>query len=195
MLTGPRFKRARRLGAGIYDKTQTKKYSLKQEGPKFGDKKPRPKSQFGIQMLEKQKARFMYGVNERQFVRYVRESLAKKLSSADVELFISLETRLDNVVYRLGIAPTRQAARQFVSHGHILVNGKKITIPSYRVSTGEIISIREGSTKSPLFANISEKVKEKILPSWLTFDAEKKVATVIGAPKMIIRMLSDCCIL
>ncbi len=127
----------------------------------------------------------MYGVNERQFVRYVRESLAKKLSSADVELFISLETRLDNVVYRLGIAPTRQAARQFVSHGHILVNGKKITIPSYRVSTGEIISIREGSTKSPLFANISEKVKEKILPSWLTFDAEKKVATVIGAPKMI----------
>ena len=134
-------------------------------------------------MLEKQKARFTYGLNERQFSKYVRESVAKKGVNSIELLFQKLEYRLDNVVYRLGFAPTRSAARQMVSHGHIKVGARRVTIPSYEVSVGEVISIRPGSAGKPLFATLVEKMKEVKVPAWLSYDAEKKEAKVVGAPK------------
>ncbi len=181
MIIKSKYKVARRLGAPLFEKTQTAKYTLRQERKDKGAW--RPKSDFGLQMLEKQKARFTYGLNERQFSKYVRESVAKKGVNSIELLFQKLEYRLDNVVYRLGFAPTRSAARQMVSHGHIKVGARRVTIPSYSVAVGEIISIRPGSAGKPLFATLAEKMKEVKVPSWLSYDVEKKDAKVMGAPK------------
>lgn len=184
MIRGPKYKIARRLGPAVFDKTQTQKFALRSQS-KGQTKKGRggPKSDFGIQMLEKQKARFTYGVSERQFGNYVAAAVAKKGVNSVEMLYKSLETRLDNVVYRLGLAPSRAGARQMVSHGHILVNGKRTTIPSFSVSEGDVIAIREGSKKSPMFAALAEKLKGREVPSWLSFDQEKVEAKIQGAPK------------
>ncbi|MDP1625027.1 MAG: 30S ribosomal protein S4 [bacterium] len=181
MKIGPKYKIARRLGANIFEKTQTAKYALRADR-KVGKRSMRPKGQFATQMLEKQKARLTYFVNERQFKKYVKESLAKKGNTTQA-LFERLERRLDNVVYRLGWAPTRQAARQMVNHGHITVNGRKLDIPSYVVEAGDKITPRAGSLKKPLFADFDEKAKKVQVPSWLSFDADKKTASVDGSPK------------
>lgn len=183
MIIGPKYKIARRLGANIFEKTQTPKFALRQER-KTG-KKPsfRPKGQFALQMLEKQKARLTYGVNERQFKKYVKESVAKKGVNTVQALYERLEMRLDNAAYRLGFAPTRLAARQMVSHGHITVNGRKVDVPSYNLAIGDKLSIRVGSLKKPLFQGIDEKTKKVAVPSWLSYDADKKVASVEGTPK------------
>lgn len=181
MISKPKYKIARRLGAPLFEKTQTAKYALRQERREKGAW--RPKSDFGMQMLEKQKARFSYGVNERQFSKYVRESVAKKSVNTVQALFEALEMRLDNVVYRLGFVPTRSAARQLVSHGHIRVNGVRVNVPSYRTKAGEIVSIRPGSMKSPLFLTLDEKMKEVKLADWLSYDADKKEAKVTGQPR------------
>ena len=181
MIIKSKYKVARRLGAPLFEKTQTAKYALRQERKDKGAW--RPKSDFGLQMLEKQKARFTYGMNERQFSKYVREAVAKKGVNSTELLFTKLETRLDNVVYRLGFAPTRSAARQMVSHGHIKVGGTRVTIPSYQVSVGETLSIRGGSLAKPLFKTLDEKMKEVKVPEWLAYDAEKKEAKVTGKPK------------
>ena len=183
MIRGPKYKIARRLGPAVYDKTQTQKYALR-AGSKKTERRA-PKSDFGLQMLEKQKARFTYGVNERQFSNYVEAAVAKKGVNSVEMLYSSLESRLDNVVYRLGLADTRAAGRQMVSHGHILVNGKRVTIPSYAVTTGDVIAIREGSKKSGLFSTVDEKIKDKEAPSWIAFDREKKEAKIQGAPKAV----------
>jgi small subunit ribosomal protein S4 len=186
MIRGPKYKIARRLGPAIFEKTQTQKFALRSQSK--GDKKRGrggPKSDFGIQMLEKQKARFTYGVPERQFVNYVKASVAKKGVNSVELLYQKLESRLDNVVYRLGLASTRAAGRQMVSHGHILVNGRRVTIPSFQVSLNDEIKIREGSKKSALFQNLDERLKERQSPSWIAFDMEKKEAKVQGAPKAV----------
>ncbi len=183
MLTGPRYKRARRLGPNVYDKTQTQKFAVRSEARapkkgKFGG------SDFGVQLIEKQKAKFTYGLNERQFKKMV-ETISEGKSQNLNQLFVeNLERRLDNVIYRLGFAKTRQASRQMVNHGHININGKRQTIPSYAVSVGDVITIRELSAKKPLFANLEEMMKEKKIPSWLTFDNSKKEAKVQGMPKI-----------
>ncbi len=183
MLIGPRYKIARRLGAGIFEKTSTQKFLFRQ-----GEKskaRPRGKSDFSAQLLEKQKARFTYGVNERQFAKYVNESLEKKGVKADETLYSRLERRLDNAVYRLGLVSSRQAGRQMVSHGHILVNGKRVTVPSFNVVEGDKITIAERSQKKALFSSLAERMKGRPqIPSWLKFDIEKKEAVVQGAPKM-----------
>jgi len=181
MIIKSKYKVARRLGAPLFEKTQTAKYALRQERKDKGAW--RPKSDFGLQMLEKQKARFTYGLSERQFSKYVREAVAKKGVNSTELLFSKLEYRLDNVVYRLGFAPTRSAARQMVSHGHIKVGATRVTIPSYEVSVGEILSIRPGSVGKPIFATLAEKMKEVKVPAWLSYDAEKKEAKIVGAPK------------
>jgi small subunit ribosomal protein S4 len=178
MKLGPRYKLARRLGRGLFEKTQTAKFALREtKGRATEVKHP-------LQLLEKQKARFMYGVSERQFSKYVSEAVAKRGVNSVEMLYASLERRLDNVVYRIGFAPTRQAARQMVSHGHITVNGTKVTIPSYRASIGDKIAIREGSKKSPMFASLDERLKERELQSWIKFDHDTKVAEIQGMPKM-----------
>jgi small subunit ribosomal protein S4 len=183
MINKPRYKTARRLGANIFDKTQGQKFTDREARKKI-EKRPRPKSDFGLQMLEKQRAKVTYGVSERMFAKYVKSILEKAGANSPEKLISILESRLDNVVYRLGFAPTRQSGRQMVSHGHIKVNGLKVTVPSYRVSLGDKITIRESSVNKGIFANLAEKLKTQNYPSWLAFDATKIECKVQGAPKL-----------
>jgi len=185
MQIGPKYKIARRLGAPIFEKTQTQKFSLsKKSQGKEGAKRPKAKSEFGRQLIEKQKARLTYGLSERQFSKYAKAIIEKKSTKASADLFEVLERRLDNVTYRIGLATTRRFARQMTSHGHILVNGKKVTVPSYQLYVGDVISIREGSLKKPLFATLDEKIKSTTFPSWISFNADKKAWTVSSFPKI-----------
>lgn len=183
MKIGPKYKIARRLGASVFDKTQTAKFAASQARRGKDAGKPRPKSEFGTQMLEKQKARFTYGIMERQFSNYVKRAIAQKALKADEALLQYLETRLDNVVYRIGLANSRLLARQIVSHGHILVNGVRVTIPSYSVSVKDKLAIRDGSQKKKLFETAAEKMKNATVPNWIKIEPEKKTAEIIGMPK------------
>lgn len=185
MITGPKYKIARRLGAPIFEKTQTQKYALhlERKGKKRGFSKA--KSEFGLQLNEKQKARFIYGLSERQFSNYVKEALSKKSPNTSETIFQFLETRLDNVIYRLGFSTTRGGARQIVSHGHIAVNGKRVNTPGRRMVIGDKIEITPRSQSKPLFADLDEKVKNVTVPSWLKFDTVKKTAEIQGAPVLV----------
>lgn len=184
MIIGPKYKIARRLGAGVFEKTQTQKFALSQARKK-SDRRGGPRSDFGVQMLEKQKARYTYALTERQFSKYVKAAIAKKGDNSEL-LYRTLESRLDNVILRAGFAPTRLAARQLVSHGHILVNGKRVTIPSIAVRVGDKLSIREGSIKKTVFSTLEERLKNTSnqVPAWLKVDPEKKTIEVQGAPKL-----------
>ncbi len=182
MKIGPKYKIARRLGAPIFEKTQTQKFKMR-SGEKAG-RKPMVKSDYARQMLEKQKARFTYGVAEKQFARYVKNVIESGSHTPVLQVFEALETRLDNVVYRLGLASTRRFARQLVSHGHILVNGRKVTIASYVVRPGDQIGVREGSKSNAVFKELDEKLKTIQTPGWLTWDTEKKQASVLRLPSI-----------
>lgn len=184
MKTGPRYKKARRLGPAVFDKTQTQKYMLRQS-QKAEKSRPRPGSEFGAQLIEKQKARFTYGMNERQFGNYVEKAITEKGVNSQVRLYQFLESRLDNTVYRIGLTNSRQASRQMVSHGHILVNGRRSTVPSMQVKVGDIIRIKEGSLKSPLFKDLNEKMKKPVMPNWIGFDANKNEWKIQGAPTFV----------
>lgn len=180
MKIGPRYKKARYLGVPVFRKTQNPKFAMRTQvkGRKGGRG---PKSEFGRQMLEKQKARYSYGVSSGQFSNYVKAALKATGNNAKNLIHI-LECRLDNVVLRAGFAPTRSAARQIVNHGHITVNGKKVTIPSYKVRVGEKISIREGSRKKTVFSKVDEEFKTIKWPNWMTVDADTKVITITAEP-------------
>lgn len=181
MKIGPKYKLARRLGAPIFEKTQTQKYALSLSRKEKGDSMPtRPKSEFGKQLIEKQKARFSYGLTERQFAKYVKQSL--NAESPAQKLFLSLECRLDNVLYRAGFAKTRLMARQMASHGHATVNGRRVTIPSIALREGDVVGVREGSRKSALFAGVAERANAGGIPAWITVDGEKLEAKVTGKP-------------
>lgn len=185
MITGPKYKKARRLGAAVFDKTQTQKFAAKMSDRKATGAKPkRASSDFGIQLLEKQKAKTTYGMGEKQFKNAVEMILAKKGVNISEALMAELETRLDNTIYRLGFGKTRQATRQIVNHGHINVNGKRLTIPSYKVKVGDIIAIRELSQKKPIFKDITETLKEVKTPSWLALNIDKREGKVQGVPKI-----------
>lgn len=181
MKIGPKFKIAKRLGAPIFEKTQTEKFALSQAraGRKF--QRGGQASDYKRQLVEKQKMRFTYGITEKQLRRYIDEATAK--SHQPISLLMErLESRLDNVVYRLGLAKTRRFARQLVSHGHIVVNGKRLTIPSHRVKVGDIISVREGSKQTGPFVQIAEKHEANSVPAWLSIDIKKLSASVTGLP-------------
>lgn len=180
MIIGPRYKKARRLGAQIFEKTQTQKFAIR-TARRAKEVRP-PKTDYGIQMLEKQKVRVTYGVNESQFRNYVTRAVAKRGVNSVELLYTELETRLDNVVYRIGLAPTRAFARQMVSHGHILVNGRRVTVPSFQVSKDDVVGIRAGSLGSKMFENLDERMKDRGMPTWLKFAPEKKEATITGVP-------------
>ncbi len=185
MITGPKYKIARRLGAPIFEKTQTQKYALHLERRSKKKGFSKPKSEFGLQLIEKQKARFIYGMGERQFSNFVKEALSKKSGKAPQTIFEYLELRLDNVIYRLGYSPTRGGARQMVSHGHIAVNGRRVTTPGRRMELGDKIEISNRSLNKPLFATIDEKIKNAAIPSWLKLDAVKKIAEIQGMPQYV----------
>lgn len=138
-------------------------------------------SNYGKQLREKQKAKRLYGILEKQFANYVAEA-SKKTGDTSKILVQYLESRLDNVVYRSGLAPSRAAARQAVRHGHITVNGKKLDIPSYRVRVGDAIGVHAGSQKSKLFATIGEALAKKEFPSWINVKSADLSAKVLNAP-------------
>ncbi len=138
-------------------------------------------SGYGKQLREKQKVKFIYGILERQFSNYVAEA-SKKTGDTGKFLISYLESRLDNFVYRMGLAKTRPAARQLVGHGHILVNGKKVDIASYRVKIGEVVSLSERARKDKSFEQISERMAKVEAPGWLTIDAKAVSAKILNTP-------------
>ena len=138
-------------------------------------------SEYGIQLREKQKARRFYGVLESQFSKYF-DMASKKKGITGENLLQILESRLDNVVYRLGLATSRPEARQLVRHGHFTVNGQKVNIPSYLVKPGEIIAVRDKSKSSPKTQAVREIAGSKVVPGWLEFDAENLTGKVVSMP-------------
>ena len=136
-------------------------------------------SEYGLQLREKQKAKRFYGVPETQF-RNLFEKAAKKQGKTGENLMIFLETRLDNVVFRLGFAASRKEARQLVTHGHFTINGKKADIPSMEVKAGDVIKVKERSVSSPKFKEIKEM--SITVPSWMTVDVDKLVGKVVAMP-------------
>ena len=136
-------------------------------------------SEYGLQLREKQKAKRFYGLQEAQF-RNTFDKASRKTGITGENLLIMLETRLDNVVFRLGFASSRKEARQLVTHGHFQVNGKKVDIPSYAVSVGDVIKIKEKSTNSPKFKEIKEM--SITVPAWVSVDVEKLEGKIVAMP-------------
>lgn len=137
-------------------------------------------SDYGVQLREKQKAKRFYGLLETQFRNYF-DKAAKKPGITGENLLIMLETRLDNAVFRLGMGASRKEARQLVTHGHFLVNGKRVDIPSYAVKPGDVISVKEKSASSPKFKEMREMAIT--VPSWMTVDIDKLEGKIISYPR------------
>ena len=190
MKIGPKYKIARRLGAPVFEKTQTQKYSLRQER-KSRRKFQKPKTDFGKQLNEKQKARMFYAVAEKQFAKYIKEALAQKQISPLNHLLRSLEYRLDNCLWRAGILPTHLNARQAVAHGHFMVNGRRVFTPSLKVKAGDKITIRQGSLNNKLFADLEERVKESQSVAWLAWNTKAKELTVKSEISTTVDLLFD----
>lgn len=138
-------------------------------------------SEYGLQLRTKQKAKRIYGVLETQFENYFDIAAHKKGITGE-NLLVLLEMRLDNVVYRAGLGRSRTEARQVVRHNHVLVNGKKVNIPSYQVSVGDVITLKEKSQSIQRFKDIAETTGAKIVPEWLSADIENRTATVVSVP-------------
>ena len=177
--TGPNNKQARRVGFSILE--NGKDIAKRPFGPgQHGQARKRKPSNYSVQLTEKQKVRFMYGISEKQFKKLVTES--GKLKGVHGEnLFILLESRLDNLVYRIGFANTRRGARQLVNHGHITVNGKKVDIPSYRVKPGDVISLKEQSMNHPAVEIALNNVGKRV--EFIKYDDKKKAATYVRYPE------------
>ncbi len=177
--TGSSYKQARRTGFSILE--NGKELARRPYGPgQHGQDRKRKPSNYSVQLKEKQKVRFMYGLNERQFKKTFNE--AGKLAGLHGENFLKLlESRLDNLVYRMGFAPTRRAARQLVNHGHITVNGKKVDIPSFRVKVGSTIALKEESKDHKAVKAALEKAIKR--PEFVTFDESKLEGTYVRLPE------------
>jgi small subunit ribosomal protein S4 len=180
MLIGPKYKICKRLGASVFEKCQTQKFQLREASAPRKQGGRRGGSDYGAQLIEKQKARFTYGLSESQFSRYVHEAMEQK-SPVDA-LLGRLEARLDNVVFRAGFVKTRRAARQLVSHGHVTVSGKRMNVPSHKVAMSDVVAIRPESRTSPLFATRAEMAAETKTPEWLKLGDGGFEATVASAP-------------
>ncbi|NLN76437.1 MAG: 30S ribosomal protein S4 [Armatimonadetes bacterium] len=178
-------RKCRREGVKLFlkgDKCYSRKCPIERRAyppGQHGQGMQRKLSDYGVQLREKQKMRRIYGVRERQFRNYIAEAIRRPGVTGDILLQL-LEMRLDNAVYRLGLATSRAQARQFVCHGHILVNGKRVDIASYQVRPDESIEVVESARKiAPLVAAIEST---KGVPSWLKFDANQMKGTIISAP-------------
>ena len=177
--TGPNNKQARRVSFSILE--NGKDIAKRPYGPgQHGKDRKRKPSNYAIQLNEKQKARFMYGISEKQFKKLVNDS-AKMKGVHGENLLILLESRLDNLVYRAGFATTRRVARQLVNHGHITVNGKKVDIPSYRVKPGDVIAIKENSADHKgIEIALANKIKRV---DFINYDEAKRTATYVRYPE------------
>ena len=173
---GPVLKRCRSLGIDPtflgYDKKSKK-------NPKASHRKV---SEYGLQLKEKQKTKFVYGVQEKQFRGYFEEASRRKGITGTILLQI-LESRLDNVVYRLGLASSRAQARALVSQGHFLVNGKKVNIPSYLTKVGEEIKVKEASANKEIFKQIVEENAKRAIPTWLEVDRDTRTGKIVAVPE------------
>lgn len=175
-------KTCRRLGASVCGREKCafkrKPYPPGVHGKNF----KRRNSEYGLQLKEKQKVKFIYGLRERQFKNYVSKAISQhKIPTGDA-LVLALELRLDNAVFRLGFSPTRASARQIVSHGHISVNGHKVNVPSYKLKIGDEIQIRSRSRSKPLFSNLELTIKKYSPPEWIWLDKSEFRGKVIAIP-------------
>ena len=178
--TGPSWKLSRRLGislSGTGKELEKRPYAPGQHGPNQRKKL----TEYGLQLQEKQKLRHMYGVNERQFKSTFNRAAKMKQGILGENFMALLESRLDNVVYRLGLARTRRQARQLVNHGHILVDGKRVDIPSFRVMPGQTIGVREKSRNLDIIKEAIEV--NNFTPDFVTFDADKLEGTFTRLPE------------
>ncbi len=176
--TGPAYKKSRRLNFSTLE--NGKDLAKRPFAPGVhGNERRRKLSEYGIQLQEKQKVRFMYGLSEKQFHKvFVKASKMKGIAGEN--LLILLESRLDNLVYRLGFAKTRRGARQLVNHGHILVNGKKVDIPSYTCKVKDVISVKENSLSHPaILASLEENITPK---AFVSLDKKKLSGTYLRYP-------------
>lgn len=186
MISKPKFKICRRLGPGVYDKCQTTKFSTSSgKAGMLGARRPKALSEYGTQLVEKQKIRFSYGITERQLSNYVKKATEKKGLGTTDKFYEELESRLDNVIYRMGLGNSRRATRQMVSHGHFIVNNHRVTVPSLQVKSGDIIKIREGSKVKKLFEGLANRMKDYKSPDWVSFDLEKMEGKILAKPKNV----------
>ena len=176
--TGPTFKKSRRYGFSTLE--TGKELRRKASAPGIHGTSRKKLSEYGVQLQEKQKVRFMYGLSEKQ-LRKTFEAAGKMQGIHGINLLILLESRLDNLVYRMGFAKTRKAARQLVNHGHILVDGKRVDIPSARVKVGSTITLRESSLDHPV---VNECMNMDIaIPAFLNVDKAHKTGTYVRYPE------------
>ena len=177
--TGPAYKKSRRLSFSTLE--NGKELAKRPYAPgQHGQDRRKKLSEYGIQMQEKQKVRILYGLNEKQF-RKTFERASKMKGIAGENLLVLLESRLDNMVYRLGMARTRRSARQIVNHGHILVNGKKVDIPSYTTKVGDIISVKENSKNHPSIIDSLEQ--NRTVPAFLEMDKKNLTGKYLRTPE------------
>lgn len=187
--TGPSCRICRRYGEKLYlkgDKCFTPKCPVEARhtppGAHGAGRRRRVRvSEYAVQLKEKQKIRFMYGVFERQLEKYFAEA-ERRPGLTGENLFQTLETRLDNVAYRLGYTDSRKESRQLVLHGHVTVNGRKVGIPSFRVKVGDVVAWKEGSNKLLEFQKASEKIAGKTVPGWLSLDRESLTGRMLSVP-------------
>lgn len=180
--TGPKTKIARKIGEPIFgdDKSfERKNYPPGQHG---NSRRRGKKSEYAIQLGEKQKARYTYGILERQFRNMFKRANAAPGITGEV-LLQMCESRLDNVVYRMGISPTRAGARQLVNHAHITVNGEKVTIPSYQLKPGDVVAVREKSKTLDVITDSLEKSNQ--VYEWITWNNDQKLGTFVSVPERI----------
>ena len=177
--TGSTYRKARRFGFSILE--NGKELTRKPYAPgQHGQDRKRKASNYGEQLTEKQKVRFMYGINEKQFRKIFEE--AGKMKGVHGENFLRLlESRLDNLVYRIGFATTRKGARQLVNHGHVTVNGKKVDIPSYRCKIGDVISIKEDDKQLVIVKTSLENAPRRV--EYITYDEAKMAGTFVRYPE------------
>lgn len=180
---GPVVKLCRREGVNLVETPKAQKYMERRPYPpgEHGQRRRRRPSDYGVRLREKQKLRFIYNLSEKQFANLFNEASRKEGATGEVFLQL-LERRLDNVVYRMGIAHTRRQARQFVAHGHILVNGRRVDVPSYRIKPGDEIAVAERAKKNAHIKDNVEERKRGSTPSWLNFDAESLKGTFNSVP-------------
>lgn len=178
--TGPRVRISRRFGVPIFG--PTKYLERRNYGPGVhGPKSRRKVSDYGLGLMEKQKLRYYYGLMERQFRRVYERALRTRGVTGEIMLQI-LETRLDNVVYHLGFAPTRPAARQMITHGHIQVNGRKVTVPSFALKVNDVVEVRPHNVSRQIASRALEAAGGRTVPDWLSLNKDAFKGTVMRLP-------------
>lgn len=180
--TGPKTKIARKFGEAIYGEDKSFEKRNYPPGQHGQNRRRGKKSEYAVQLAEKQKAKYTYGILERQFRNLFKKATAAQGITGEVLLQLC-ESRLDNVVYRMGIAPSRSAARQLVSHRHITVNGEKVNIPSYQLKPGDVVAVREKSKS--LEAIQQSLANSSHVFEWITWNADKKEGTFVSVPQRL----------